>query len=220
MTTDRFAEAAETFHRVGLAPVWLPCIRIEPAAEDVLAEAREAASIADLVLISSVRTLDVLWDKRAMPAVAVAAVGESTAAAVTARGGRVVIVGRAGLADLVERAAGHLGSARVVFPHAAGSDPLALEQLLASATNLRMFEVYRTVPVAPALTPVQAAAFASPSAVEGWLLSRDLDGLVIGVIGATTWDAVARHRLPDVVAPHPQNQALADAMASYLEVTV
>ncbi len=220
VTTDRFTETAVAFDRVGLAPVWLPCIRVELADEGVLAQARDAVSLAGLVLISSVRTLDVLWPNRSMPAVAVAAVGKRTAAAVEARGGRVVAVGRAGLADLVEQAADRLSSSQVVFPHAAGSDPAALQELAKSATNLQTFEVYRSVPVAPELTQVRAAAFASPSAVEGWLLSRHLDGLVVGVIGPMTWEAVARHRPPDVVAPQPQHQALADAMASYLEVAV
>lgn len=103
VTTDRFTEAAVAFARVGLKPVSLPCIRVQAADEGVLAQAREAASIADLVLISSVRTLDVLWPNGSMPALEVGAVGERTAAAVKARGGRVVLLGRSGLADLVER---------------------------------------------------------------------------------------------------------------------
>ena len=67
---------------------------------------------------------------------------------------------------------------------------------------------------------MRAAVFASPSAVAGWLLSRDFDGLVVGVIGPTTWKAVARVRLPDVLASQPTHQTLAQALASYLEVAV
>ncbi|MGI8516951.1 MAG: uroporphyrinogen-III synthase [Acidimicrobiia bacterium] len=220
VTTDRFSEAAVAFERVGLEPVSLPCIRVHAADAGVLAQAREAASIADLVLISSVRTLDVLWPHGSMPALEVGAVGERTAAAVRARGGRVVLMGRSGLADLAEQAADRLGSSRVVFPHAAGSDPGARELLSDRAIDFRAFEVYRTVPVAPEFAPVAAAVFASPSAVEGWLLSRAFDGLIIGVIGPTTRKALTRYRMPEVMAPQPSHHSLAQALASYLEVAV
>lgn len=220
ITTDRFEEVASHYRRVGLEPVWLPCIRVEPADDGVVAQAQVAASVADLVLISSVRTLDLLWPNGSMPAVEVGAVGERTAAAVERRGGRVVVVGRSGLADLVVRAADRLGSSRIVFPHAAGSDRAALNTLRQKATDLREFVVYRTGAVAPGPGPVRAAAFASPSAVEGWLLSRDLDGLAVGVIGPTTREAVARRRQPDVTALQPSHHALAQALASFLEVTV
>lgn len=220
ITTDRFEGVAPAFRRLGLDPVWLPCIRVEPAPAPELTRAREAASLAELLLISSVRTVDLLWPNGSMPAVEVAAVGESTAAAVVARGGRVVVSGRSGLAELANQASDRLASCRVVFPHAVGSDPVAMETLREQATDLREFEVYRTVPVAPESTEVRAVAFASPSAVKGWLLSRDFEGLVVGVIGPTTWEAVARERPPEVVAPQPSHQALARALASYLEVAV
>lgn len=220
ITTDRFEGAATPFRRQGLDPVWLPCFRVEPATAAELTRARQAASVADLLLISSVRTLELLWPGGSMPAIEVAAVGESTAAAVAARGGRVVVVGTAGLADLAEQTSDRLASVRVAFPHAAGSDPVALGTIRELATDLRELEVYRTIPVAPESTEVRAVAFGSPSAVEGWLLSRDFDGLVVGVIGLTTWEAVAGHRLPDVLAPQPSHQALAQALASYLEVAV
>jgi len=220
ITTDRFEGAALSFRRKGLDPVWLPCIRVEPADAAVLARAREAALAADLLLISSVRTLDLLWPNGSMPAVEVAAVGERTAAGVKARGGRVVLSGRSGLADLAAQTADRLASVRVAFLHAAGSDPVALETIRQQASDLQEFEIYATVPVAPDSTQVAAAAFGSPSAVEGWLLSRDFDGLVVGVIGPTTLEAVVRHRPPEVVADRPSYQSLAHSLASYLEVAV
>lgn len=220
ITTDRFEGAASSFRPLGLDPVRLPCIRVEPADAGLLARAREAALAADLLLITSVRTLDLLWPDGSLPAVEVAAVGERTAAAVKARGGRLVLSGRVGLADLAALTAERLTSVRVAFPHAAGADPVALEAIRARAIDLQEFEVYRTVPVAPGSTRVGAVAFGSPSAVEGWLLFRDFDGLVVGVIGPTTWEAVARHRPPEVVAAQPSYQALAHSLATYLEVAV
>jgi uroporphyrinogen-III synthase len=220
ITTDRYEMAASTYARLGLEPVAVPCIRVDPASGDVLAATREAAAGADVLLISSVRTLDLLWPKGPMPRVDVAAVGQMTAAAVEARRGRVAVTGRSGLGALIRDAADLLVGSQVVFPHAAGSDLSLLHALRAQAGALIEFEVYRAVPVAPIQTPVAAVAFASPSAVAGWLLSRDLERLVVGVIGPTTRAAVARLRPPDVVASQPSHVALARAMASYLEVSV
>ncbi|MEX0865387.1 MAG: uroporphyrinogen-III synthase [Acidimicrobiia bacterium] len=220
ITTDRFEAVAHPYALLGLEPVATPCIRFDGAGEDVLDRAREAASRAGLLLITSTRTIELLWPEQPMPDVAVAAVGERTAATVEAAGGRVVLTGTSGLAGLIEVAAERLTGARVVFPHAVGSDPVALELLRGLAPGLDEHEVYRTVPLAPEPTVVDAVAFASPVAVEGWLLARSFDKLVVGVIGSTTGTAVARHRPPDVVAPEPSHAALARALMSYLEVSV
>ena len=228
ITTDRFESASRPFHGYGLEPVSLPCVRIDPAAADVLAGARSAAETCDLLLITSSRTVDLLWPDGSMPSSPVAAVGQQTAVSVVARGGRVVLTGRAGLADLIHQFGSSLDSAEIVFPHAGGqrSDPsnstpleTAFETLRARAVNLVEFEVYQTRSLPPGPDAVAAVAFSSPSAVHGWHLSRSFDTLVIGVIGATTRLAVATHRPPDVVAPKPSHYALARAMASYLEVS-
>ncbi|MGH8913509.1 MAG: uroporphyrinogen-III synthase, partial [Acidimicrobiia bacterium] len=196
-----------------------PCVRVDPAGDEVLARIRSATADADLLLISSARVLDLLWPRSPMPDVPVAVVGKRTASAVTDHGGRVAFTGTSGLAALL----GDIdfsGSTRVVFPHAAGSDRGAIEALRRQAPVFRDFVAYRSVPLAPPPTEVEAVAFSSPSAIDGWLLSRTLDGLVVGVIGPTTAAALARHRAPDVVAPQPSHELMARAMASYLEVSV
>jgi uroporphyrinogen-III synthase len=225
ITSDRFESAEVPFRRAGLEPVALPCIRIEPAGADVLSEARKAAVGCDLLLITSARTVALLWPE-SMPSSPVAAVGERTAAAVRARGGRLVLSGREGLAEVVQRVGAKLETSGVVFPHGGGSsmDPVtsvqeALEALRQKAVQLTEFEVYRTTSVAPGADSVSAVAFSSPSAVAGWRLSRSFDSLVIGVIGSTTRLAVSAHRPPEVVAPEPSHHALARAMASFLEVS-
>lgn len=227
ITTDRFESAGRPFRRFGLEPVALPCIRIEPSGDGVLAEARRAAASCDLLIITSVRTVDLLWPE-SMPPSPVAAVGERTAAAVMARGGRLVVAGQAGLADVIDRLDNLVEAAGVVFPHAGGtwSNPdnstalgTAVETLRARAASLIEFEVYRTTSLPPGADAVAAVAFSSPSAVAGWQLSRSFDSLVIGVIGSTTRLAVSVHRQPEVVAPRPSHDALARSMASYLEVS-
>jgi uroporphyrinogen-III synthase len=156
-----------------------------------------------------------------MPAVDVAAVGTSTTAAIEARGGREVASGRSGMADLLDLVSDRLTSSRVVFPHSTNSNPVALQTLrVRTMGRLEEFDVYQTTSVAPESTPVEAVVFASPSAVEGWLLSRDFDGLVVGAIGPTTRSSVSEIRQPDVVAPRPTHAALATVMASFLEVSV
>lgn len=228
ITTDLFESAGRPFRRYGLEPVWLPCIRIDPAGEDVLAQAREAAASCDLVLITSARTVYLLWPDGPMTPSPVAAVGERTAAAVQARGGRVALAGQAGLANVLERLGSKLEKAHVVFPHAARpsttpdhsqSLSTVVDGLRSRAAHVSEYEIYRTTSLPPGTDFVTAAAFASPSAVAGWHLSRSFDALVIGVIGATTCRAVAAHKTPEVIAPRPSHDALARAMALHLEVT-
>jgi uroporphyrinogen-III synthase len=220
ITTDRFDSVASEYLGVGLEPVPVPCVDVVAAGEEALLRARRAVSAADLVLITSARTVDLLWPLGAMPGTGAVTVGAASAAAVEAAGGRVVVTGRSGLADLLDRASHVLGTARVAFPHAAGTDRNLVARLRSLVPELEEQEIYRAVPVAPEPTPVDAVVFASPSAVTGWLLARDFDGVVIGVIGPTTRAAVARYRLPEVVAPEPSHHSLAGALTSYLEVSV
>jgi uroporphyrinogen-III synthase len=220
ITTDRFDLVASEYLGVGLEPVPVPCVDVVVAVEGVLTRAREAAAHADLMLITSPRTVELLWPGGGVPPTGVVTVGATSAAAVETAGGRVVVTGRAGLADLLDAAASELGAARVAFPHAAGTDPGLVARLRSLVSDLEEQEIYRAVPVAPEPTPVDAVVFASPSAVTGWLLARDFDEVVVGVIGPTTRAAVARHRMPEVVAPEPSHHSLALALRSYLEVSV
>ncbi|HWL48713.1 MAG TPA: uroporphyrinogen-III synthase [Acidimicrobiia bacterium] len=219
ITTDRFDSVSSAYALRGLEPVPLSCLRVEPAGDEALTDAREAAADADLLVVTSPRTVSLLWPEQEMPEVEVAAVGESTAAAVAGSGGRVVAAGRAGLMGLIEIVADRLRGSRVVFPHAGGSDLAASQRLRELTGRLEEHVIYRTVPVAPAMTHVEAISFASPSAVQGWLVTRDLRDLVVGVIGTTTAAAVARIRPPDVVAARPSHKALALALTDYLEKT-
>lgn len=217
ITNDRFETVALAYLQEGLEPLSIPCVQVEPAGDQVLGDAREAAADADLMLISSARTVDLLWPNGEMPDVEVAAVGKSSASATRRAGGRVAITGRSGLLDLIETIAGRLRSARVVFPHAGGTDLAATTRLREVAGAIEEHVVYRTAPVAALPTEVDAAVFASPSAVQGWLLTRGLDDVVVGVIGKTTATAIARVRPPDVVALRPAHTSLAAALNEHLE---
>ncbi|HJR87883.1 MAG TPA: uroporphyrinogen-III synthase [Acidimicrobiia bacterium] len=220
VTTDRFDRVAPFYREARLDPIRLPCVKVEPAPADVLARARAATARAGVIVLSSARTVDLLWPDGPMPSIPVLAVGTATEAAVKDRRGQVFIVGNSGLAALAARARTRLATANVVFPRSANSDRAALRIIRELAPHLLEFEVYRTRSIAPAKAEVQAVAFASPSAVEGWHFARSLEGLVVGVIGPTTSAAVSLHRRPDVVASSPSHRALAQALASHMEVKI
>lgn len=220
VTTDRFDDVSGVFVDAGLEPVALPCIRIEPSPPHQLAETRRYAERADLLVVTSPRVVSLLWPRGGIPDVDAAVVGPATADAVSAAGGRVSVVGDAGLARLADLALGQIQGGRVVLAHAAGSDPVGMARLQEIAADLIERVVYESVPVAPDLTQVEAVAFASPSAVAGWVLARDLEAVVVGAIGTTTARAIERYRPPDVIAEEPSHRALAEAIAAFMEVKV
>jgi uroporphyrinogen-III synthase len=212
---DRMEDVAARFAATGLTPVPSPCVAIEAAPVDVMDEVRSAIADDAVLVLSSARTLDLIGS---IPdAVAAFVVGGVTAAAVVDAGGRVEFQGNGGINELARLAP--LDGRTVVFPHAAGTDAEAIELIRSRAGSLFERTVYRTVPIAPGDDRVEAAAFGSPSAVDGWLQQRTLDGLLIGAIGVTTAAALERagHR-PDVVASRPDFGVLAAEMASHLEV--
>lgn len=220
VTTDRFGEVADYYAEAGLTPVPVPTIQVVTAAGPAQALARRLASNAEMLLVTSPRTPRLLWPGAGMPVVPVAAVGEETASEVSRRGGTVVLVGKHGLADLAEEMVTIGCPRRIVFPRAAGSDPASLAPLRQAGVEVVELDVYRSVSVPPASTPVDAVTFASPSAVEGWVSGRSLDGLVVAAIGMTTAAAVAAQRRPDVVAEKPSHREMAAALAQYMEVEV
>lgn len=216
---DEIDRLASVFSQVGLIPVALPCVRLDVAGPKVLADARQAAGSAAVLLLSSARPLDLLWPGGEAPPVPVIAVGAATAAAVRRRGGRVEFVGSAGLGALVED--GILDGQRILFPRAAGTDPVVLDRIARRAASLEAPVVYETVPQPPGDAAVDAVAFGSPSAVRGWVSARDLYGLLVGAIGKTTaGELAAVGRRPDVIAARPDFESLAEAMVRRLEVVL
>ena len=73
---------------------------------------------------------------------------------------------------------------------------------------------YTTVPIACADTKVDAAIFGSPSAVDGWLIRRHLDGMVVAAMGQKTATALRVRGVDDPVVPdRPGFDAVVDALA-------
>lgn len=216
-SADRVAAATIPFKMLGLGVVPLPCIAVEPVADDLLDLVRESATVADLIVISSRRTIDILWPDGDLPACDFAAVGPVTARAVTERGGEVIRVGRAGAAELASSLQAVAAGRTVIWPHARGADPRPLEVISQAAAAFAGPVIYGSVPQPPGADEVDVVTFASPSAVAGWQLSRKLAPETIAVIGDTTRRAVEEAGCsPAVVAGESTFQSLAESVAEYL----
>jgi len=216
---DTAERIGRELHRVGLRPVWLPCVEIAPVPEETLRRVRRVATDVDWILVTSARAVQVVWPHGGMPPVPVAAVGPTTARAVAAAGGDAQLVGSDGAAALVERLGRRAADATVLFPRAAQVAADVVGLLEGHRCRVLSEVVYTTRPIPPpSQPPVEAATFASPSAVDGWTRTRPLAGIVRAALGSTTADALAAAGYPaDVVAPVPRPVSLADALYRHLE---
>lgn len=216
-TGDRTILLAPLCEEQGVEPVHLPCIEFVPADESVLDPMRRWVGEADWLVVTSSRAISTLWPEGGMPDVPVAAVGSVTAQAVRDAGGRPAVVGDGGAVQLIALLSGRLGGVSVAFPHARGAGTATIEALEAAGASVDARVVYEIRPISPAADPVDAVAFGSPTAVRGWFLSRDLEGLAVGAIGATTAGALAELGVaPDVEPPRPSFEELIAGMAEHL----
>lgn len=219
-TAERYERWSKPLHDHGFETVHLPCIEVRPSSR--LAEARARTTVADWLMVTSPRTVGLVWPQGEMPQVPVAAAGEATASAVKAAGGILGVTGDDDADRLVELLSVRLPpGARVVIPHGERADTSRFERLAEEGAEIETMAVYATDSVAPGLEPVDGAVFASPSAVEGWSLSRSFDSLKpIGAIGHVTASALARHGVTSPVVPdRPDPGTLAAALSATMEST-
>jgi uroporphyrinogen-III synthase len=111
----------------------------------------------------------------------------------------VTVEGTAGADDLVALMGAN--GQRIVFPHARAADMSTATELEVGGATVIAAPAYDTIPIAPGDATVDAALFGSPSAVEGWTISRHLHGLVVGAMGATTATALRMRGVDDPVVP-------------------
>lgn len=216
-TPERSSRLTVEWEEWNLEPVVLPCIAVAPAEESVLESARLQAARSDWLVITSSRTVTTLWPAGGMPGTQVAAVGPATAEAVRRAGGVPSVIGDGGARRLVERIR-DLGRGRsVFFPHAGGADPSTIAHLESAGAKVEARRVYEVRPIPPGADAVDAVVFGSPTAVTGWCLSRDLEGLAIGAIGDTTADVLVDRGAPADVRPiRPSFDLLIRSMAEHL----
>lgn len=202
---------------VGLRPVALPCIRMQAADDADLARARAAAEEADLLVLTSSRPLDVLWPVGAIPAAPVATLNAAGAARVGERGGCVVHAGTGNPSDFTAYLSRKAEGKRVAYPHCEDADPRIIVALADVAADLVAVPVFGWIPVSPKPDPVEASVFESPLAVEGWMQSRDLVGIVAAAVGPATAAALERHGTPAaIVTRNPRFTLLATSLADAL----
>jgi len=216
-TPDRYRRYAARLADLGLIPIMLPCIELTVESGEILATAREKASRADWIVLTSARAVEVLWPHGGMPPTPVAAVGPHTAAAVGEAGGRIGMVGDGGASRMTNELAALVVGRSVFFAHASGADLRTASALRDAGAAVSTEEVYGVTPISPGSEPVDAAMFASPSAVSGWFLTRDLRGLLVGAVGPTTASAISRKGVrSDVIPQQPSFDRLARRMAEKL----
>jgi hydroxymethylbilane synthase len=214
---DSAGRFGDLLGEVWMEPVYLPCIRIVKSPPEVLDPMRSAALDADWLVFTSRRALEIMWPEMMPSGPKIAAVGAATAVAVAAAGGRVTVTGKGGAAELCERLRGRVSGQTVVFPHAAGAGPETAEMLRSEGAEVVAAAAYETLSIAPAVDPVDAVILASPSAVAGWMMSRDLAGMVIAAMGRATAQAVRDCGFePDVVPNVPGAGAIVSALYRHL----
>lgn len=214
-SSDNAARFTQRLAAVHLEPVCLPCIRVEPSTEAVLEPLRRAAVDADWIVCTSRRAVEITWPGGMPARPQVAVVGRATAAAVRAAGGHVSVEGAGGATQVRKLLGDRINGRVVVFPHARAADPVTVRELRAGGATVIAAPAYQTVPIAPGPDSVDAVILGSPSALEGWLLSRSLAGLEVAVIGETTAAAVRAHGCePDIVPPIPDVDELVTALAA------
>jgi uroporphyrinogen-III synthase len=216
-TRDRSLQLIDDVAALGMEPMVLPCIELIPATDEVIETARTESAQSDWLLLTSPRTVHRLWPEGGMPATNVAAVGQATAEAVSNAGGTISLVGDGGARELAERITRVVAGQSVFFPHAAGADRSTIDLLEGAGAEVRSQVVYESSPVPPDDDAVDAVVFGSSSAVTGWFLSRELDGIAVGVIGKTTAAALAAYGYEfHVIAMNPSFGELIRLMAGHL----
>lgn len=199
-TPERNAALTADAVALGFEPVSLPCIRIvpSPAAVEGLADALAGAHA---LVVTSARTVAMI-SAAGPPRVPIIAVGPATAQAVADAGGTVAWVGSSGIAALASEAGHLLADAKIVIAGATNTARESAAVLEGIGGSVEAIGLYTTLPTPPGNDDVAAVVFGSPTAVEGWLTSRDLSGLLIGAIGPTTAAALRGCGTEPDVVPH------------------
>ena len=212
-TADRGTSLLPLAGEFGLEGVVLPCINVNMISGGAGAFAA-AIDGAEVVVFTSARAVRLL-DPLDVSAVDVLVVGPETAAAVEAAGGSVAWVGSQGVGQLISEA-GHLIEGRRVVVAGAQNTAEATTQAFADAgVRVEWVSLYATIPVAPPSGDIDAVVFGSPTAVSGWLMARELSGVLVGAIGHTTASALRRHGVePDAIPDFPTYASALESLAA------
>jgi len=217
----------------GATPVIAPMINFastddEPALADAFARLEQGAF--DWLVITSATTVDVLMSQRVrLPeSTKVAAVGETTAAALTLAGYRVDFVPENdnSARGMVKEWSGDTG--RVLIPHSDLAEPTLVAGLAERGLDVEYVAAYRTVgvPVTDAVAADVASGRIGALLVSSGSIARQVaaqlaplpDATVVACIGPrTAFDARDAGLTVHAIAESRSAEALVEALAEYVE---
>jgi uroporphyrinogen III methyltransferase/synthase len=230
---EQASRLAERLAEAGAEPLELPVIAVAEPADGGAAAARAFAGIEgyEWVAFTSANAVERSWahlrDARSLGRAKVAAIGDGTAAALTARGIVPDLVPDRFVAESLVEAfptPPRPDEASVLLPCAAGAREVLAEGLRAKGWLVEVVEAYRTVrPPAGQASPdtiegADAVTFASSSAVTGFLELAGRKGVppVVACIGPVTARTAAAAGLRvDVVAKVHTVDGLVDALVAW-----
>ena len=217
----------------GAIPVIAPMINFastddEPALADAFARLEQGAF--DWLVVTSATTVDVLMSQRVrLPeSTKVAAVGETTAAALTLAGYRVDFVPENdnSARGMVKEWSGDTG--RVLIPHSDLAEPTLVAGLAERGLDVEYVAAYRTVgvPVTDAVAADVASGRIGALLVSSGSIARQVaaqlaplpDATVVACIGPrTAFDARDAGLTVHAIAESRSAEALVEALAEYVE---
>lgn len=215
-SAEEFPKYHHALEGEGVHAISLPCISFSPSSTSVLDVARSQVQHASWVVLTSPRTVQVLWPSGGMPPTPALCVGPTTASHCTSAGGTVHTIGTGGAGELIQQVIPLVAGSTVAFPHAEAADPQVTAALAANCT-VEASVVYRTELVPPGEDSVDAVIFSSPSAVTSWCEHRALGDIVIAALGTTTAAELDKRGYPASIIPeHPDVLECCTQLAHYL----
>ena len=157
-------------------------------------------------------------DVRALAGARIACVGDTTAAALRARGIAPDLVPQKFMSSaLIPHFDADLHGVRIALIRAAEGRDEFLDEMARRGADVHLAVAYRTVPVAASsdeLHDIDVVTFTSASTVDNFFIAQgNVDGALLASIGPTTSDALRRHgRQPDLESPAASIQSLHDVV--------
>jgi uroporphyrinogen III methyltransferase/synthase len=226
---EQASELKRLFEESGATVIEFPTIEIAPP------ESYESLDVAvdqrfDWLVFTSINGVSAFFDRliargkdaRALAQARVACVGETTAAALRARGVAPDLVPEKFLsAALIPHFPAGLHGTRIAVIRAAEGRDEFITEMRKRGAEVHLAVAYRTVPVAlnaDELHHIDVVTFTSASTADNFFASAgSIDGALLASIGPTTSDAIRKHgREPDIEASAASVQSLHDVVISAL----
>jgi uroporphyrinogen III methyltransferase / synthase len=219
---EQASELKRLFEDSGAQVIEFPTIQIAPP-ESYQSLDRAANEQWDWLIFTSVNGVEAFFsrmtgrDARALAGTRIAAVGDTTAAALRRHGLEPDLVPeKFQSVALLKHFPTFMDGARIAYVRAEEGKNEVIEELRRRGAEVLLAVAYRTIPVTTHtadLHDIDAVTFTSASTVDNFFAAVPdtavLNGAILASIGPTTSDALRRHgRAPDVEASAANVQAL------------